>query len=89
MAGFNFSIKAFAGERRPDSVCGGTVFENGDFCSQCKPWSGGKKVLASYKARYSYVTGRKGRVSWKEFFLCEEHGQKFMRKHNLSTFGEE
>ena len=83
MAGFNFSIKSFVGQRRPDLVINGHTYENGDFCSQCKPWSGGKKILAHFQARYYYVTGRRGRITFKEFLLCEEHGNKFIVKHKL------
>lgn len=84
MSGFNFAIQRFAGERREDTVIGEQHFANGDFCSQCKPWSSsGEKTLAAYKARYNYVTGRRGRISYRDFYLCEEHGKKFIAKHGL------
>jgi hypothetical protein len=39
--------------------------------------------LAVYLAAYDYVTGRKGRVSYRCRFLCEAHGQRFATKYKL------
>lgn len=32
---------------------------------------------------YAYVTGRRGRTSRAERFVCEAHGRKFAEKHGL------
>lgn len=39
----------------------------------------------AYVASYRYVTGRAGRVSTSEKFLCEDHGRKFAAKNNLDA----
>lgn len=81
MGSFNQRIRPFEGKEN--------MYQGGDFCQQCHPYStNGKKVLASYEARYDYVTGKRGRVSWKSFYLCKEHGEKFINKYKIEKFFE-
>ena len=38
---------------------------------------------ATHEIRYSYVTGRAGRVSWAAKNICTGHAEKFAAKHGI------
>ena len=38
---------------------------------------------AEFMTLYSYVTGRRGRVSCAERYACPEHAERFRRRHNI------
>ncbi len=52
--------------------------ERGYTCS-----SGKCKNPPTHATRYSYVTGRAGRVSWSEREVCTPHAEKFAAKHGI------
>jgi hypothetical protein len=37
----------------------------------------------AYEIRYSYVTGRAGRVSWAAKNVCAQHAERFAAKHGI------
>lgn len=36
---------------------------------------------ATHYASYSYVTGRQGRVSWRDLYFCDECAEKWRKKN--------
>ncbi len=53
-----------------------------------QPWAAGCSApkceeLAEYYARWDYVTGRAGRVSFQERRYCRGHAEGFAGKHGL------
>jgi len=51
-------------------------------CSTCKAETG-------YVTRYLYITGRAGRTSSSDRWVCLDHATKFAAKHGLSILDKE
>lgn len=50
-------------------------------------WGGcgrGCKRPVVFCASYRYVTGRRGRTTTAERFVCQAHGEKFAKQHELT-----
>lgn len=52
-------------------------------CSRCRTTTSRPRQPAVILACYDYVTGKSGRVTTSEVYVCREHAESYARKHKL------
>ena len=70
------------------SAFGHRLFKAVNVHPSCTCSGGLCKAPVTFLAQYDYVTGRAGRITNADKWLCEEHGRAFAARHNAKVRGQ-